>query len=221
MNPRILSTKILSRSQKELLLNAGLGVVEHNFISIVPLDFKVNDLPRNIIFTSKNAVKAVLDRPNVHLPNTVRMYCVGEKTASLLKERGYTVVKTAPYGQELGRKIIESGIREPFLFFCGRKRRPEMPELLRQNGIDLTEIEVYDTGLTPKKIDCTFDGVLFFSPSGVQSYYSLNEAPESVAFCIGETTASEAKKYSPQVKTASVPSIENIVVQAIKYFKQH
>lgn len=220
MIPRILSTKILNSSQKELLLNAGLSVVERNFISIVPLDFQVQDLPQNLIFTSKNAVRAVLHHSSTDLPGSAKLFCVGDKTAALLKQHGYNIVETVSYGKELAEKILNSGIREPFLFFCGRKRHPELPTLLKKGGLDLTEIEVYDTRLTPQKIDCTFDGVLFFSPSGVKSYYSMNNFPQSVAFCIGKTTASEAKKHSRHIVTAGKPSIENVVVQAIKYFKQ-
>lgn len=212
----ILSTKKLASNQKELLLNAGHSVVEKKFISIVPIDFTVTELPENIIFTSKNAVRIVLDKkPDL---KTKSIFCVGEKTAAFLKENGFKVKETANYGQELAEKISLSYQNEDFLFFCGRKRRRELPDYLRSENINISEVEVYDTHLIQKKIDRTFDGVLFFSPSAVRSYSTFNDLSESIAFCIGKTTASEAKNFTDDIVVANRPTIENVIVQVVKYF---
>lgn len=215
----LLSTKTLTPAQKELILNAGIGLVEKEFISIVPLNFQLNSIPENIIFTSKNAVKAILDHPAVSQLRTRNVFCVGEKTAALLKENDFTVVKAADYGNILADAIVKDYQKEDFLFFCGKNRHPALPDTLKANGVRLIEIEVYDTLLEPKKIDRIFDGVLFFSPSAVQSFYSENTAEESIAFCIGKTTASEAEKYTGNIVVANKPTTENLIVQAVKKFK--
>ncbi|NJW55672.1 uroporphyrinogen-III synthase, partial [Salinimicrobium oceani] len=90
---------------------------------------------------------------------------------------------------------------------------------LKGAEVKLTEIEVYDTQPVSNKIDRNFDGVLFFSPSAVKSYCSENDLAESVAFCIGKTTAAEARNYTSNIIIASTPSIENVIVQVVKYFK--
>ena len=215
----LLSTKKLNPSQKELLLNAGFGVVEKDFISIIPLEFQLKEIPENLIFTSKNAVKAILKHPKLKDLQEKEIFAVGEKTADFLRKNGFTVTTTANYGAELADKITAEKRGEKFLFFCGRNRNPDLPEKLKKNNVALQEIDVYDTVFCPKKIDRTFDGVLFFSPSGVTSFCSKNELHNSTAFCIGTTTASEAKKHTDNIIIATRPSIENVIVQVVKYFK--
>ena len=212
----ILSTRKLAPGQKELLLNAGHSLVEQDFISIIPLEFEVKEIPKNIIFTSKNAVKMVLGK--VSDLKSKNIFCVGEKTAAFLKEKGIRVKETTNYGRDLAEIIANSYQNEQFLFFCGRKRRNELPQFLAQKGVALKEISVYDTQLIGKKIDRNFDGVLFFSPSAVRSFCEVNDLSGSMAFCIGKTTASEAKIFSEHLKIASKPSVENVIVQVVKHF---
>lgn len=212
----LLSTKKLASSQKELLLNTGHSLVEHDLISIVPLHFTLKNIPKNVIFTSKNAVNFVLSK--YHNLSNHSIFCVGEKTAAFLSDNGVEVKETANYGLDLAKKIASQYSKEEFLFFCGRKRRPELPDYLKRKGISISEVEVYDTELVPKKIDRTFDGVLFFSPSAVRSFCAVNDLTESMAFCIGRTTASEAEKFTDQIKIATKPTVENVIVQVVKHF---
>lgn len=214
----ILSTKKLKPGPRELLLNRGIGLVEFDFISIVPLPFHIDEIPENIIFTSKNSVKAILDHPSNRYFQQKNIFCVGEKTAEFLRKNGFQVVKTANYGEDLASEIIKEHQGENFLFICGRKRQDALPDALYDAGVQLKEVEVYDTQMSSRKIDRIFDGVLFFSPSAVRSYCTNNKLSESVAFCIGTTTSAEAKKHTNNVITASTPSIENVIVQVVRYF---
>ncbi len=214
----VLSTKKLSVNQKELLLNRGIGLVERDFISIVPLPFEIYDIPENLIFTSKNTVRAILDHPLKKQLQQKNIYCVGEKTAEFLTKNGFSISRSANYGSDLASEIINDFREEEFLFFCGKRRLDELPKRLSDARVKHTEIEVYDTQPISKKIDRIFDGVLFFSPSAVKSYCSENDLAESIAFCIGKTTAAEAKKYTSNIIAASTPSIENVIVQVVKYF---
>jgi uroporphyrinogen-III synthase len=215
----LLSTKKLDPHQKELLLNAGFGVVEKDFISIIPLDFQLEEIPENLIFSSKNAVKTILNHPLLEELQEKKIFAVGEKTSEFLTKNGFTVAGKADYGADLAEKILAVHTGEKFLFLCGKSRNPDLPEKLKKHGVALEEIEVYDTVFASSKIDRIFDGVLFFSPSGVKSYCSQNELFDSIAFCIGTTTASEAKKHTQNIIVAAKPSIENVVVQVVKHFK--
>ena len=58
---------------------------------------------------------------------------------------------------------------------------------------------------------------MFYSPSTVQSFLKLNEA-KGIAFCIGETTATEAKKYFEDVRVAKVPLVESVVELVNEYY---
>jgi len=44
-------------------------------------------------------------------------------------------------------------------------------------------------GTPPKGGEKRFDGILFFSPSAVESYLKSNTIKDEMCFCIGETTA--------------------------------
>ncbi|WP_340075969.1 uroporphyrinogen-III synthase [Leptobacterium sp. I13] len=215
---RVLSTKKLTPSQRHLLLNADISVVEHAFIKIEPILFEIKQLHRNIIFTSQNAVKSVLKQRSAQELKDKYIFCVGEKTKLKLIEKGLKIIENAQNSFDLAQKIIKKHKNRPFSFFCGNLKREELPQVLKQNKIAYNEIEVYKTILSPKKVKGVFDGVLFFSPSGVESYMQDNEIGISIAFCIGETTASELKKYTNNIVIANTPSIENVIVQAIKHF---
>lgn len=215
----VLSTKKLNPAQKELLLNAGIGLVEKNFISIVPIDFSVEKISKNVIFTSQNSVKIVLDKLEKEAFQSKNIFCVGRKTSALLEKSGVQVKLSADYGKDLAMAIQKGHFEEDFLFFCGKKRRPELPDFFKKHEIRLSEIKIYDTKPNPKLIERKFDGILFYSPSGVQSFCSTNKIGESIAFCIGKTTASEARKHSENIEIATKPTVENLIVQVIKHFK--
>jgi len=218
MRTSVLSTKKLTPAQRELLLNSGVGLVEKDFISIVPTEFAPQPLPQNLIFTSQNTV-AIFDAHFCEKrPLDRNIFCVGEKTAALLSEKGYAVKEITDYGSELAQLIVQRYKGEEFLFFCGRKRNPDLPETLRQHDISFRESHLYDIVFTPSKIDRIFEGVLFFSPSGVKSYCLENELSGSIAFCIGTTTAAEAEKYTSRIVLATKPTIENVIVQVIRHF---
>ena len=215
--PTVLSTKKLSKPQKQLLLNSGIGLVEYNAISIQFSDFKIDPEPlENAIITSQNSAKAILAK-KIRIKNC---FCVGEKTASLLQNHQSKISEVAIYGKDLAKVITEKYADKNFTFFCGNKRREEIPSILKKKNVELKEIEVYKTEINQKQFYQEFDGILFFSPSGIQSFITKNEIKNSFAFCIGETTASEAKKHTENIIVATKPSIENVIVQVVKKFRQ-
>ena len=213
----VLSTKKLSLSQKQLLLNAGIGLVEYDAIQIEFIDFKTgNQTFKNAVITSKNTAKAILKK-DLKIENC---FCVGEKTASFLRENNYNITEIVDYGANLAQIIVGKYPKENFTFFCGNERRDELPTTLKKNSVNFDEIEVYKTSLNPKQFVREFEGILFYSPSGVKSFVSKNKLDKSIAFCIGSTTTSEAKKHTSNIVTANKPSIENVIVQAAKYFNK-
>ena len=212
----VLSTKKLSPSQKQLLLNAGIGLVEYDAIQIEFINFKTGAREfKNAVITSKNTAKAILKK-DLKIGNC---FCVGEKTTAFLKENNFNIAEIADYGVNLAQIIVEKYPYEQFTFFCGNERRDELPAILKKNKVNFEELEVYKTSLKPKQFEREFEGILFFSPSGVKSFVSENKLDKSIAFCIGSTTASEAKKHTSKIIIANKPSIENVIVQAVKYFK--
>ena len=212
----VLSTKILTPSQKELFLNSGLGLVEYDALQIEMLDVEIPLDFQNYIFTSKNAVKAFLTQVEGTDFSKFRAFCVGEKTASFLTEESIEVVETAENASSLAEKILENHAEKTFVFLSGNQRREDLPEALKKNNVQYKEVEVYRTQLVPKAFHRNFEGILFFSPSGIRSYLLENNIANNTLFCIGETTAKEAKKHTEQIIIANKPTVENVLVQAIK-----
>lgn len=213
--PTVLSTKKLSEPQRSLLLQAGVGLVEYQAIAIEFVDFETKEQIENAIITSQNTVNALVEK-NIQIKNC---FCVGVKTKAVLKANGFEVKVMTDYGKELAEIIVKEYANETFTFFCGNLRRDELPTMLKENKVAFSEIEVYKTVLKPKKFDRTFDGVLFFSPSAVESFTKENRLENTIAFCIGTTTATEAKKYTNEVNIATKPTIENVIVQVVKKLK--
>ena len=210
----ILSTKKLTTAQQEHLLNAGLAFVDYDFIATKEIPFELPKQPiENAIFTSQNGVKAVFPK-YVTIKNS---FCVGKRTEKLLKQESTTIVHCADNAETLSEWIITNNSKVIYHYFCAKDRLATLPDKLTKNSINWHEIPVYKTVLTPKKYAQQFNGVLFFSPSGVESYFSVNTAPQH-SFCIGNTTATALKNYTKNYTVASQPSVENVIIKAIKHY---
>ena len=211
----VLSTKKLKESQKLLLQNAGVSLVEYNAIKIEFIPFQVPKKIENAIFTSQNAVEAFF-LTNVRSSAVENCFCVGEKTKSLLKENGVNVIKMTEYASELADYLVKNHKTDAFHFFSGNIRSDEIPSTLKENNIFFEEIEVYKTTLNPKKFERQFEAILFFSPSSIRSFISENKIDKSIAVCIGTTTAFEAKKYTENVVIANATTVESVIAKTVK-----
>ncbi|RKS26461.1 uroporphyrinogen-III synthase [Flavobacterium endophyticum] len=217
---RILSTKKLLPNQKQFLLNANFSVIEADFIEIVRKDFELEGSFENMIFTSQNAVKSFLKNEKAKGLKDKKVFCVGIKTRTLLEENGYKVAVSREYASELSEVIVHDFQKESFVFFSGNLRRETLPETLKKSDIVLQEIEVYETKLTPQKINSPADALLFFSPSGVQSYLKDNKIENQNCFCIGTTTAAALEKITDKIIIAKQQTVENVIIQAINYYNK-
>src|SRR6187402_3058969 len=128
---RVLSTKKLQSNQRQFLLNAGIALLEADFISIQHKDFTFSGTNDYLIFTSRNAVKAVSSHPEVQEIRRNPVFCVGEKTADLLDTLGFTVQETAANAAALAKIIATGYASESFTFFCGNLRHEALPEILK------------------------------------------------------------------------------------------
>ncbi|MCC8142570.1 MAG: uroporphyrinogen-III synthase [Tannerellaceae bacterium] len=71
---------------------------------------------------------------------------------------------------------------ESYYFFCGQRRLNEIPERLSGAAISYKEVIVYETELTPQTLEKTYEGILFYSPSGVESFFSANHPGKATLF---------------------------------------
>ncbi len=215
----ILSTKKLLPNQKQVLLEANFIVIEEDFIETNIKNFELSKVNDNLIFTSQNAVQSILQHPKCEDLKSKDVFSIGMKTKDLLTENGFKVVAYTGYAADLAEIISLIYSEESFTFFSGNLRRDVLPNTLKENGITFNEIEVYETKITSKKITKKLDGILFFSPSAVESYFKLNTIKDETCFCIGETTAEALE--NKKVKTiiiADKPSVENVIAEVVEYY---
>jgi uroporphyrinogen-III synthase len=215
----ILSTKKLLPNQKQDILDAYISLIDEDFIETKIKNFELSKVNDNLIFTSQNAVQSILQHPKCDELKSKNVFSVGMKTKDLLTENGFNVIAYTGYASDLAEIISLIYSKESYTFFSGNLRRDVLPNTLKENGIKFNEIEVYETNITSKKITNKLDGILFFSPSAVESYLKLNTIKEEMCFCIGETTAEalENKKVK-DIIIADKPSVENVIDEVIEYY---
>lgn len=212
---KILSTKILLDNQKEALVSANFNVIEADFIRTESQPFQLNEINDNLIFTSQNAVQSFLLNPKSAELKTKNVFCVGLKTKILLSENGFNVIAYTGYAEDLAEIITLIYANESYTFFSGNIRRDTLPEALKEAKIKFNEIKVYDTTLTPQKIKTAVEAILFFSPSGIESYLKENTIKKEICFCIGTTTASALEGITKNIIIADQPTIEDVIEDVI------
>ena len=215
----ILSTKVLLSPQKQALLNEGFSVTEANFIKTENSDFDLKGINDNLIFTSQNAAQSVLLHPKCSALKAKNVFCVGLKTKALLEENGFNVDVYVDYASDLAEIITLIYSNESYTFFSGNLRKETVPKALKEAKVNFNEIQVYETTLTPQKIKTAVDGILFFSPSAIESYLMQNKIKNEICFCIGNTTAVALEKITRNIIIADQPSVENVIEDVIEEYK--
>lgn len=208
----VYSTKSLSEIQlrlfKENLKVKYDDAIKISFNRLSPLVLK--SPIKNVVITSQNAVEAILNSVPAQELQFKNIYCVGRRTKKLIEQKIGPVNYTANSAEALANYMVEYLEGTQVTYFCSNIRLEELPHILTENNIVVTEIEAYQTKLDAAKLPQAVKGIMFFSPSSVESFIKQNK-PNGVAFCIGETTAKEAKKYFSEVKISKIPSVESVI----------
>ena len=113
----------------------------------------INDHPKSDwVFTSANGVKALkkLMDAGLQVRPEVQLFAVGAKTRDALQELGLDAkIPRTQTGKYLAELIIEEGKINSVIYFHGNLSRDEMTGILRDEGIEVTEREVYQTHIHP------------------------------------------------------------------------
>jgi uroporphyrinogen-III synthase len=231
---QILSTKKLQSWIPEQLAKMNIEIIEKEFISIRPIltvEKRVQIMPfliplktLTVVFTSANAVdvlkKHLHQGDTFYVPNW-NIFCLQGKTKDSLHSyfSRSEIIGTAENASALAKEIIDFGTKE-IVFFCGQNRRNELPDMLKKAGVNVHEIVLYETVEIPLISDKDFDGILFFSPSAVRSFFVKNKLNTTTQiFAIGRTTADEVKRFSKNsIIIPQIPETENLIDEVIKYF---
>ena len=174
-----------------------------------------------VIFTSMNAVEAVTNMLDGHVPEW-QIYCIGHTTKQLVENYfgAGTVTGSSDNAAELADLIIENNDTEEVIFFCGNKRRDELLNKLQDENIFVNEIVVYLTKNIQHRIAEKYDAILFFSPSAVESFFKINKpVPDCILFAIGNTTRKTIEQFCEnKISVSKSPGKDMLVEQALTYF---
>ncbi|MEP0212226.1 MAG: hydroxymethylbilane synthase [Cellulophaga sp.] len=208
----VYSTKLLTNDQKDRF-TSGITVESNDFIKInsnriAPRFFK-NEI-ENVVFTSKNAVESVITNYAGSELQFKNIYCVGRKTRRFIKNNIGPVAHFEKSATELAHYLADNLDTKEVTYFSGNLRLDDLPTILEKNNIKINEIEAYQTKFDTKKAPDSVESVLFYSPSGIESFLKENKA-NAIAFCIGDTTAAEAKKHFSDVRVANLPTVESVI----------
>ncbi len=231
-NPAILITGETGDVLVEQMTSKGFVVDVIPFIKTESIQTKkvqqqvddISNLNTTVVFTSSNAVNAVheyIQNKNV----TWKIYCVGNATRLLIEKlfNGVTIVALADNAIALSEKIIaDNPLNNQLYFFCGDKKRDELPGMLSKNNIVVNEIEVYTTTIFQHTIKKDYDAVVFFSPSAVDGFFKNNSLNnKTVLFAIGNTTAGEIKKFSKnEIIVSDAPAKKYVIEKVIQFLKK-
>lgn len=125
---------------------------------LLPLDRRLKELSSYdwLLFTSRNAVTVTLDRMEaLGLPldelARVRVAAVGTGTAQALEERGIKValIPSRFRWQELAQEMAWQGPGTRILFPRGNLAKVELPVAMRQSGLEVDAVTVYETRPDP------------------------------------------------------------------------
>jgi uroporphyrinogen-III synthase len=232
----ILSTKKLDIGIIEQARSKNVNIAEVEFIKVRPIASKekweevfrwIQGKEIFVVFTSRHAVEAVNQYLHPYLnpyQHQWKIFCLAGSTKQAVEKSEDLhgkIIDTAVNAADLAEKIIKWQAKE-VVFFCGDQRRNELPDSLKNNGIQIHECVVYHTTETPVSISENYDGILFFSPSAARSFFSLNQpGGRTVCFAVGQTTAKTIEEFTEaEIIISNNSSQESVMESVYEYFNQ-
>lgn len=221
MSLTVVSTRLLPTEAADKIRQMGLDLIEHDFI-----EKRFTDAPdltelrllSHVVLTSVAGVLAFINVVNKHGLNKdkFQIYCIEQETCAEALRQGLRVIGTAGTASLLADVIITHRSVRAVTFVCSNIRRDELPEKLRAADRTVHEWKGYSVTANPLRVK---EGpfLLFFSPSGIDSFRLLNTPENFEAVCIGETTAAHARlRGFTKVYCSDKSTVESVVSKVIE-----
>ncbi|TKX33103.1 uroporphyrinogen-III synthase [Campylobacter aviculae] len=169
-----------------------------------------------LICTSKNALIA-LQENKIPLNLDIEIYTIGESTACFAKKLGFKNIKIAKksYGSEFFKEFKEELKNKKCLYLRAKIIASTLNSDLKNNGIDLDEVIVYENIFKPSNEKLIHPSIFIFTSAlSVENFfknYSLHE--DDIAISIGKSTAKKLSNFK-NLFVCEKQSIENCVTLA-------
>ncbi|WP_406944544.1 uroporphyrinogen-III synthase [Halobacillus sp. SY10] len=241
---RILVTRGQSQARSFIeRIEAEGGVVYHTPL----LSFQLNDSESHqeilkrlhdyswVFITSANGVKfffELLKKYKIEVPPSLKFAIIGSKTEKRLNDFGFKAdfIPSKYHASSMGKEFFSSQPQPGnILYIRGNRSRDALPRMFNDKGVFFHSMTVYDTLLVEEKKpellawiqEREIDALTFTSPSTVRAFVSMvqNQGGEIPCFCIGPTTAKEAKKCGfTNVHVPDQFTIAHMLKQMTYYF---
>jgi len=206
--PQVLVTGPLGRTDEycEAAHTAEWKAKSLELIATYPRALDTTSLPEcfaAICVTSKQAIAALRKLPASHRSTPVA--CVGEVTAKLVRELGFSVLGSpAPNAKSLAEFLIGELAAEDELLWPRGSLSDELAVELRASGLRVHDPVVYETLQSPESKRAKdlrgLDAIFFASPSAVTVFGELSHPEEALrsiaAIAIGSTTDAALRESS-------------------------
>lgn len=215
MQKIIISCKKLDNLEKNFW---NIKIKDFDFLEIKPiLTEKKIEIIRNyknpFVFTSFYAIKYL---ENIDF-SSKKAYCINGKIKEKLIKLWFEILSSSENSLDLAKNISSKEV----LHITTKNKMQDMYDFAKENKIKIKSINSYSKKIKPRKIDFLFDGIIFFSPSQVDSFLKKNILQKEVLiFCIWETTKKYIKERNIKNKIilAEKQNIESIIDEIKKYF---
>lgn len=202
---KVLATKLLSDEVLQYADSFGFEVACKPAIHLECVSHPTENLDKlsldAVVFTSSKAVECFLNDPETFaLIKDMSVFSTAGKTAKVLSKYGISPDGMGVNAEDIARKIITDGNIQNVLHPCGNMVLPVLSEQLGGADINYHSLVVYNNErIVIPALEARFDAVLFFSPSGVDSFIQNNPlSKETVYCCIGPTTGDYLRNLYPQ-----------------------
>jgi uroporphyrinogen-III synthase len=218
--PHIVSTRKLTSAKVDELTAKGWKFTDHDFISKVihiPADLQDQSIHNHVVLTSITGVKAFLEITRQRQLDTYnyQVYCISRGTKEYALAFGLNIKSSAPNAAALADEILKDVEVKEVTHVSSNLRRDELSDKLIKAGVAVQDVIAYRTEFTPVTIDSSYDAIIFFSPSAVDSFLSINPLQQVPCFCLGKTTSDYAKQEGYQQTFIPVAPSEDILLKTI------
>ena len=225
LSTRPLSPELISLAEESGFVMHVVPFIRTEHLLSVQVKDSIDKLSRQSItaaFTSMNAADAVISHLNGIKPRW-KLFSIGNTTLKTLAAYfgEQAIVATGNSAGNLADIMVQKLETSNVVFFCGDQRRDDLPAILSRNHITVEEVVVYRTVALNNKIHHQYHGILFFSPSAVNSFFAENSiAGDVTVFAIGETTAETVRSFCDnEIIVSQEPGKEELVRKMFEYYR--
>jgi uroporphyrinogen-III synthase len=222
---RLLSLKLLPKAMIQHYRALNVRIDQQEVIRLLP-QYDENEVngalqhSNQLIFTSFEAVNAI----QKHLTNETlkdkRIVCIGERSVAFFKQLGFNTV----HSDNAALLCENCAMNDEWntVYFHGNRSLGTIVKYFKKHNIPLQQVEVYHCELLYPKIQDLhqYQLFLFFSPSGVESFFRFNTLPKgALTGAIGITTAQSLP--DPTTLIASSTNAKTLIQESIHHYSTH